>query len=63
MYVRQATQPLSASVGKCLQSKYPQSNATAELCLNMDKVFDIMNIRNESEGVKKSTILEPISKH
>ena len=30
-----------------------ESTATAELCLNMDKFFDIMNIRNESEGVKK----------
>ena len=53
MNVRLATQTLSESVGKILQSKYPESSATAELCLNVDKFFDIMNIRNESEGVKK----------
>ena len=53
MNVRLATQTLSESVGKILQSKYPESSATAELCLYMDKFFDIMNVRNESEGVKK----------
>ena len=53
MNVRLATQSLSESVGKFVQSKYPESNATAELCLNIDKFFDIMNIRSESEGVRK----------
>ena len=53
MNVRLATQCLSESVGKILKSRYAGSSATAELCLNMDKFFDIMNIRNESEGVKK----------
>ena len=40
-------------MGKILKSRYAESTATAELYLNMDKFFDIMNIRNESEGVKK----------
>ena len=53
MNVRLATQCLSESVGNILRSRYAESNATAELCLNMDNFFDIMNIRNESEGVKK----------
>ena len=53
MNVRLATQCLSESVGKILKSRYAESTATDELCLNMDKFFDIMNIRNESEGVKK----------
>ena len=59
MNVRLATQTLSESVGKILQSKYPESSATAELCLNMDKFFDIMNIRNGSEGVKRKRFLYP----
>lgn len=51
MRVRLATQILSDSVGKVLTNSnyYSDTYATGELCLMMDKFFDIMNIRNEDE--------------
>ena len=42
MNVRLATQTLSESVGKILHSKYPEAWVTAELCLKMDKLSDIL---------------------
>ena len=56
MNVRLATQTLSESVGKILYQRYPEAHATAELCIKMDKFFDILNVRNETEGVRKRKI-------
>ena len=60
MNVKLATQTLSETVGKFLNRSYPKACATVELCLQMDKFFDILNIRNETEGHKKrKPSLEP----
>ena len=54
MNVKLATQILSESVSKLLQEYYPaDTHGTADLCLFMDRFFDCLNVRNQSEGLKK----------
>ena len=51
MNVRLATQVLSSSVANILFDYYPrQTHATAKLCQNMNKFFDCLNVRNQTEG-------------
>ena len=51
MNVRLATQVLSSSVANILFDYYPrQTHATAKLCQNMNKFFDFLNVRNQTEG-------------
>ena len=55
MSVKLATQILSDSVSKILFEYYPEdTHATALLCKHMDSFFDIMNVRNRTEGVRKN---------
>ncbi len=54
MNVRLAVQVLSQSVAKILKEYYPTStHATSELCDNMDKFFDSLNVRSQNEGLYK----------
>ena len=54
MNARLAVQVLSSTVSKILKEYYPEStHATSELCDNMDKYFDSLNVRNLHEGVFK----------
>ena len=50
MNVRLATQALSESVGKHLYTYHgPECHGTADLCMMMDKFFDLLNIKNDIE--------------
>ena len=54
MNVKLATQILSESVSKLLQEYYPAgTHGTADLCLFMDRFFYYLNVRKQSEGLKK----------
>ena len=54
MNVRLAVQVLSSTVSNILKEYYPEStHATSELCENMDKFFDSLNVRSLEEGVFK----------
>ena len=47
---RLATQVLSESVGKRLYTYHrPECHGTADLCMMMDKCFDLLNIKNDIE--------------
>ena len=50
MNVRLATQVFSESVGKHLYTYHgPECHGTADLCMMMDKLFDLLNIKNDIE--------------
>ena len=50
MNVRLTTQALSESVGKHLSTYHgPECHGTADLCMMMDKFFDLLNIKNDIE--------------
>ena len=50
MNVRLTTQVLSESVGKHLYTYHgPECHGTADLCMMMDKCFDLLNIKNDIE--------------
>ena len=50
MNVRLTTQALSGSVGKHLYTYHgPECHGTADLCMMMDKCFDLLNIKNDIE--------------
>ena len=52
MNVRLATQVLSESVSKHLYTYHgPECHGTADLCMMMDKFFDLFNIKNDSEHI------------
>ena len=54
MNVRLATQVLSGSVFKSLQTFGPsEANATALYCHMFDRFFDCMNVRNSREAIIK----------
>ena len=54
MNVKLATQVLSSSVAKILQTYYPNDTAgTAKFCEMFDNFFDCLNVRCQLEGVKK----------
>ena len=54
MNVRLAAQTLSSTVANILKEYYPaETHGTSQLCENMDKFFDCLNVRNQLEGVKK----------
>ena len=55
MNVKLAAQVLSSTVSQVLRNFGPADAAgTATFCSMMDKFFDIMNIRNSTEGIRKS---------
>ena len=50
MNVRLATQVLSENVGKHLYTYHgPECHGTADLCIMMDKLFDLLNIKDDIE--------------
>ena len=50
MNVRLAIQVLSESVGRHLYTYHgPECHGTADLCMMMDKFFDLLNIKNDIE--------------
>eukprot|EP00794_Sanderia_malayensis_P002687 gene2687-3109_t len=52
MNVRLAVQVLSGTVSNILKEYYPESmHATSELCANMDKFLDSLNVRSKKEDV------------
>ena len=54
MNVSLAAQVLSESTSLILSSYYsPEADGTAELCMNMDKFFDCLNVRNKQTGIYK----------
>ena len=54
MSVKLATQILTESISNLLQEYYPaNTHGTAELCSFMDRFFGCLNVRNQSEGLKK----------
>ena len=54
MNVSLAAQVLSESTSLILSNFYsPEADATAELCMYMDKFFDCLNVRNKLTGIKK----------
>ena len=59
--VRIAAQVLSESVANVLFATDPaDTNATAKLCLMMDRFFDCLNVRNtEEHKVKLKEFLKP----
>ena len=61
MNVRLAAQVLSSTVSKTLSAYGPPDAAgTSKFCLMMDSFFDILNIRNTTEGQhKRKSFLEP----
>ena len=63
MNVRLATQVLSKTVANILYSYYPQeTHKTAEFCEFMDNFFDLLNVRNQTEGDrKKKEFLKPFT--
>ena len=62
MIVRLATQVLSESVGKHLYTYHgPECHGTADLCIMMDKYFDLLNIKNEVQMTIDSNGLLTIS--
>jgi len=63
MTVSYATQILSSSLANVMSHYYPEFKTTATLCHFMDSFFDCLNVRNQSEGVKKQKpFLEPYRK-
>lgn len=55
MNVKLAAQVLSSTVSKVLQNFGPAESAgTVTFCSMMDNFFDIMNIRNTTEGAHKA---------
>ena len=64
MIVRLATQVLSESVGNHLYTYHGhECHGTADLCIMMDKFFDLLNIKNEVQMTKNSNGLLTISCH
>lgn len=63
MRVNLASQILSESVGKTLKEFGPkEARGTAEFCLQMDRFFDCLNVRNTKEHVlKRKPFLKPYS--
>lgn len=63
MRVNLASQILSESVGKTLQEFGPkEARGTSEFCLQMDKFFDCLNVRNTKEHLlKRKPFLKPYS--
>ena len=61
MKVKLATQILSFSVGKVLDSfGYPEAKGTSEFCLKFDSFFDCFNVRNTKEHLlKRKDFLKP----
>ena len=60
MIVRLAT--LSESLGNHLYTYHgPECHSTADLCIMMDKCFDLLNIKNEVQMTKESNGLLTIS--
>ena len=57
-----ATQVLSECVGNHLYTYHgPECHGTADLCIMMDKFFDLLNIKNEVQMTKDSNGLLTIS--
>ena len=63
MKVKLATQILSNSVGKALESfGPPDSKGTSQFCLKFDAFFDCFNVRNTKEHMlKRKPFLKPYS--
>ena len=62
MIVRLATQVLSESVGNHLYTYHGhECHCTADLCIMMDKFFDLLNKKNDVQMTKDSNGLLTIS--
>ena len=54
MNVRLATQVLSQTTANILYNYYPEeTHGSAEFCEKMNKFFDCLNVRNQTECVKQ----------
>ena len=55
MSVSLAAQVLSQTVANVLKHYYSDAtHATATFCENLDKFFDCINVRNQTEGIKET---------